>query len=1123
MPIMVFIHAVCMSAALLAPRYLRSLQHVNRACPQLMAGALADEDLPITPLLPSIVESLRDVPNLVLQAPPGAGKTTAMPLALLRDASWREEYQTILVLEPRRVAARGAALRMASLLGERVGGRVGYSVRGERVAGRNTRLLVVTEGILLRRIQDDPSLESVAAIIFDEFHERSVEADTLLALCREVQLALRPSLRLVVTSATLGGDLAPRVSKLLGGCPVLTSEGRAFPVNVVQLSSRPLLLAAAAPPWELEEEVCEAVLTALRSAPSGDLLVFLPGEREIRGVERRLERRLGESLPAVLAAKLRVLPLYGALPFERQKEAIDEDPDGRRRVVLATSIAESSITIRGVRIVIDCGLQRRSCYDANTGMAALVTRPISKSSATQRAGRAGRVAPGTAYRLWSESEQLRLVEQAPPEMAEADLAPMVLSLARWGCVNDAELVALPWLDPPPAHSVERARDLLATLGALSASEGEGTGTPLQWRLTTRGRALAALPAHPRLAHALLTAFALEQRNQYVAVAEKYAATSPVEVACALVALIEERDVLEGGARTHGSDARPRLRAILSSGKTSDPLKWDGMQGVNLGAWKRARATCTELCQRVRRAAGVAGTAVVVDEDEVVVEGVEAEEAASDEEVAAWREGAAEVTSADTSRTEAADVLPAAVLAAGLAAGLQASRLVETWRRRVDGRPSLDELSAELSAACFFERCAQRQPGKENTFLLANGRQASFASSDEPLAQADYLVALAIDGSDKRNARLQLALPLTLEQLLRAVPPAYVRTRDEAYVVPSDGSVRARRVTRVGALEVGSTPLARPTAGSAQMQELLLQALRERGLRRALFGGDGAAARHHPALEVLARVRLMRALDPNHDWPLWTERSLLETAANGWLSPALQVADSLKQLARTDTAALLLRSLPYELQRALDEGAPVSLEAPSGSRVQLLYVRDGDDVLNNGDGGGEDGGGEDGGGEDGGGEDGRGVADSVAESDSVAEVGGGAGEEWDDKALERLAPVLACKLQEWFGATETPTVGSSRGRRLPVQLQLLSPAGRPLAVTSDLPSFWSNGYLQARAELRDKYKKHPWPEDPASAVPTRLTNNALRAQAAAAGEDAPEGRGGAGTKDKKDKKVRGKKR
>jgi ATP-dependent helicase HrpB len=1110
MLIVLLIHAVSISAALLAPRYLRSLQHVNRACPQIMAGALADEDLPITPLLPSIVESLRDVPNLVLQAPPGAGKTTAMPLALLRDATWREDG-VILVLEPRRVAARGAALRMASLLGERVGGRVGYSVRGERVAGRQTRLLVVTEGILLRRIQDDPSLESVAAIIFDEFHERSVEADTLLALCREVQLALRPRLRLVVTSATLGGDLAPRVSKLLGGCPVLTSEGRAFPVNVVQLSSRPLLLAAAAPPWELEEEVCEAVLTALRSAPSGDLLVFLPGEREIRGVERRLERRLGESLPAVLAAKLRVLPLYGALPFERQKEAIDEDPDGRRRVVLATSIAESSITIRGVRIVIDCGLHRRSCYDANTGMAALVTRPISKSSATQRAGRAGRVAPGTAYRLWSESEQLRLVEQAPPEMVEADLAPVVLSLARWGCVSDAELVALPWLDPPPAHSVERARDLLVILGALSASEGEGAregaGAPLQWRLTTRGRALAALPAHPRLAHALLTAFALEQRSQYVAVAEKYAAASPVEVACALVALIEERDVLEGGARTHGCDARPRLRAILSSGKTSDPLKWDGMQGVNLGAWKRARATCAELCQRVRRAAGAVVSAVVVDEDEVAVEGVEAEEAASDEEVAAWREGAAEVTSADTSRTEAADVVPAAVSATSLAAALQASRVASK------SPPSLDELSAELSAACFFERCAQRQPGKENTFLLANGRQASFASSDEPLAQADYLVALAIDGSDKRNARLQLALPLTLEQLLRAVPPAYVRTRDEAYVVPSDGSVRARRVTRVGALEVGSTPLARPTAGSAQMQELLLQALRERGLRRALFGGDGAAARHHPALEVLARVRLMRALDPSHGWPLWTERSLLETAANGWLAPALQVADSLKQLARTDTAALLLRSLPYELQRALDEGAPVSLEAPSGSRVQLLYVRDGDDVLNDGDGGGEDGGGEDG----------RGVADSVAESESVAKAGGGAGEEWDDKALERLAPVLACKLQEWFGATETPTVGSSRGRRLPVQLQLLSPAGRPLAVTSDLPSFWSNGYLQARAELRDKYKKHPWPEDPASAVPTRLTNNALRAQAAAAGEDAPEGRGDAGTKDKKDKKVRGKKR
>ena len=314
-----------------------------------------------------------------------------------------------MVLEPRRVAARGAAHRMASLLGQSVGGEVGYTVRHESKKSKRTRVLVVTEGVLVRRLQSDPGLEGVAAVVFDEFHERSVDADLALALCREAQQVLRPDLRLVVMSATLGDGLAASVSALLGGCPTLTSEGRCFPVAVRHVGARPLAMAAAGHPRDVEAEVAEAVATVIRDVSEGDVLVFLPGEREIRNVESRLV----ELLPA--GRRPRLCPLYGAMPFEQQQAAIAPDPEGRRRVVLSTNLAESSLTIEGVRLVVDSGLRRASAYDPAVGMAALVTRPISIAAADQRAGRAGRVAPGTAYRLWSEDEHRRLEPQAAPE------------------------------------------------------------------------------------------------------------------------------------------------------------------------------------------------------------------------------------------------------------------------------------------------------------------------------------------------------------------------------------------------------------------------------------------------------------------------------------------------------------------------------------------------------------------------------------------------------------------------------------------------------------------------------------------------------------------------------------
>ena len=886
-------------------------------------------------------------------------------------------------------------MRMASLIGEEVGGTVGYRFRGEDVSGKRTRILVVTEGILVRRLQSDPSLEGVSCVVFDEYHERSVDADLCLALCREAQLALRPSLRLLIMSATLGGELTSEVSTLLGDCPALSSEGRCFPVDVVHVGKRPLALAASGRLFDLVGEVRDVVTTALGSSAVGDVLVFLPGEREIRAVEAELNA----ALPAAAAGRLRVLPLYGALPFEEQTEAIEDDPQGRRRVVLATSIAESSITIKGVRFVVDSGLRRSSTFDANTGMSSLVTRPIALSSAQQRAGRAGRVAPGTAYRLWTESEERRLPEQSLPEIAEADLAAPALQLATWGSITDDAVFALPWVTPPPAHALTRARQTLVRLGALSqTSLGEG-GEGLM--LARYGSVMSALPAHPRLAHALLAAAALERQPGN-------GSPSPVEVACALCVLVEEPDVLQGGARVHGADARKRLDAILSRAPPPDAMP---------GRWRRARDACKELKQRVARASKS-------------------------------REFEAEMLAVTAAATlGASGDVPQAVSAADLAAALANARGNGAAQPTAAAATGIG-LASELAAASFVERVGQRQQGKENTFLLGNGRQASFAVSSEPLADADYIVAVALDGAEKKTARIQQALPISLASLRRAVPHL-IRTAEEAFMAPSDGSLRRRRVERLESIVLSSVTLPPPRPGSEQARGLLLEALRERGIRRVLFaeGGGGAGGGPSKALELAARVRMMRALQPGRAWPLWTEAELLESAAGGWLASALSEAGGLKQLAKADVARLLEQSMPYELQTALRSDAPTKLEVPSGATLPLRYARDG--------------------------------------ADPLAELSEGE---------EPLAPVLACKLQEWFGASETPVVGP-KGAQIPVLLHLLSPKGAPVAVTSDLPSFWAGSYAQVRAELRDKYKRHPWPEDPATAEPTRLTSRALAKQAA----------------------------
>jgi len=481
--------------------------------------------LPIDDVLPALIDAIRVAGRAVLQAPPGAGKTTRVPLALL--ASGLIDGR-IVMLEPRRLAARAAAERLAEQLGEACGATVGYRMRGETRVGPRARIEVVTEGILTRMIQSDPELTGIGAVIFDEFHERSLNADLGLALTWEIRQALRPDLVLLVMSATL--DAGP-VAEMLDAAPVVTSLGRGFPVNVVHLDA-PLSRDA-----RIEAATADLIQRAVAET-SGGVLVFLPGEGEIRRTQALLQGHLPEGCA--------VRPLYGALPFSAQRAAIAPVTEGRK-IVLATSIAETSLTIEDIRAVVDAGRARRARYDPNSGMSRLVTERVSRAEAAQRAGRAGRVAEGTCYRLWTKGEEGALAAFPPAEIEAADLAGLALELAMWG---DADL---PFLTPPPEGAMAEARALLTSLGAL-----DDLG-----HITAHGRAVAAMPLHPRLAHMVQTAGS---------------------DAAELAAILSERDVLTGAP----IDLGLRLRALRG--------RYDGPGSVNVAARDRVRTEAKRLAK-----------------------------------------------------------------------------------------------------------------------------------------------------------------------------------------------------------------------------------------------------------------------------------------------------------------------------------------------------------------------------------------------------------------------------------------------------------------------------------------------------------------------------------------------
>lgn len=473
---------------------------------------MTNHDFPINEIIPDLKVKLQKEPVIILQAPPGAGKSTILPLELLNE-KWLSDKK-IIMLEPRRLATRSVATRMASLLNESVGETIGYRIRFENKVSKNTKIEVVTEGILTRMLQNDNALDNVGLVIFDEFHERSLNADLALALCYQVQQVLRNDLRILIMSATLDGA---KLSSLLNNAPILTSEGRQYPVSVQYLNTDEKVY--------LHLRMANTIKKALREN-KGDILAFLPGAGEILRTQQILEEE---------NAEISVQPLYGDLSQQKQQEAILPHPQGKRKVVLATSIAETSLTIEGITVVIDSGYSRSPRFDIQTGLTRLETIKVTKDAADQRAGRAGRLGPGTCYRIWSEGSHIHLIPNRKPEILEADLTPLMLELSQWGVVNINELL---WLTPPPQAAVSQAKELLNQLGALQNN-----------KITARGKEMLQMPTHPRLAHMLIEAKVFQKnkpKENFIALATDIAAT------------LEERDPLN---KESGADLSLRIELL----------------------------------------------------------------------------------------------------------------------------------------------------------------------------------------------------------------------------------------------------------------------------------------------------------------------------------------------------------------------------------------------------------------------------------------------------------------------------------------------------------------------------------------------------------------------------------
>ncbi|MER7867304.1 ATP-dependent helicase C-terminal domain-containing protein [Streptomyces cellulosae] len=919
------------------------------------------ESLPVRAALPSLAGALEEHGTSVLVAPPGTGKTTLVPLALA--GLWGAgPARRVLVAEPRRIAARAAARRMAWLLGERVGASVGFTVRGERVVGRDTRVEVVTTGVLLQRLQRDQELAGVDAVVLDECHERHLDADTAAAFLWDVRETLRPDLRLVAASATTDAE---GWARLLGGAPVVEARGAAHPVDVVWAPPP----RAVRPPhgmWvdpALLTHVAAVVRRALAER-DGDVLVFLPGVGEIS----RVAGMLG-GLPGV-----DVLQVHGRAPAAVQDAVLS--PGERRRVVLATSVAESSLTVPGVRVVVDSGLAREPRVDHARGLSALATVRASRAAGRQRAGRAGREAPGVVYRCWAEAEDARLPSYPSPEIKVADLTAFALQAACWG---DPDASGLALLDPPPGGAMAAAREVLTAIDAVRPD-----GRP-----TRRGTRLTRLGLHPRLGRALLDA------------SPRVGAALAAEV----VALLSEEP-----PRDYGDDLPTALRRARRGGD-GYAARWRTEVRRLRGALSQAEGAEGPGGVAEGGPSGTGGPGASVPSDGGVLPTArggsrsggrdaapDARGAGAEERTAGGRQAPG---SGGPSMPSDGGTLPAA--RGGSRSG---GREAAPGAR---GAGAEERAVGLVVALAFPERVARVDGG---SYLMVGGTRAEVGAGSALRGAEWVAVAVADRPVGRGHARVLLGAAVD-EDVARHAAGTLLERREE--VRWADGDVVARRVERLGAVELAARPL-------TDADPVLVRAALLDGLRREGFG----LLRWPAGAEVLRQRLAFLHERLGEPWPDVSDEAL-HARVDEWLEPELSRARRRADLARIDAGQALARLLPWASGEAarLDELAPERITVPSGSAVRV---------------------------------------------------------DWSDPEQ----PVLAVKLQEMFGLQESPTVAG-----VPLLVHLLSPAGRPAAVTADLASFWREGYQQVRAELRGRYPKHPWPEDPAAARPNRHTNARLR--------------------------------
>ena len=887
--------------------------------------------------------------DVVLTAPPGSGKTTCVPPALL-DEPWLEGKK-IVMLEPRRLAARNCATYIARQRGEAVGGTVGYQVRLERKISAATRLEIVTEGLLTQRLLSDPELSDVGLVIFDEFHERSLPCDTSFALALEVRRALRPDLRILVMSATLDAD---EVAAHLGDADIVRAEGRMFPVETTYLG---------------DMSMTAAISKALKDT-DGDILCFLPGEGEIRRVQdtvgtsfQDVRGRLGTGAPT--NGDVDVLPLYGSLPKEEQDRVFERG--GRRKVILATSIAETSVTIEGISTVIDSGLMRVPRFRPASGMSGLVTLPLTLDRAEQRRGRAGRMRAGVCYRLWGEGEQQSRPKKMMPEILDADLCSLVLTSVAWGALGREDL---PWMTLPPASNWDQAVGLLKMLGAL---DGDG-------RLTKKGVAMAKLPMHPRLANMIIRG-----RNRPLRVGATHGeATEPSGASAE-----------ESGVRSQGEvGLASLLAAIVEEGSKS---RETDIRKIAEEIKETPNRPFSKRVLQLARRFGFNAERQSSREAEMVVS------------------GAANQTPKDSATLR-----------------LSVSAL-KTSIKEINNQVASE---GALLALAYPDRVAKNRGN--GTFRMVSGRGA-FLDQSDPLAKSPYLVCCELDDR-AGDAKVFLGCPIGEDEIEDLFGD---RITEEPYCAWDRQNDRVKSVVRrkLGEMTLGEKPLSAADARlsvdvDTRVSEALLDGIRQKGVEN-LPCWTKESRQMRARMAFLSRVFAVSAgatpektgdkvlgTDPTKanknggEWPSPTDGAIL-AALPGFISGMTKWKD-LERLDLFSVFNFMLSEAGHD-RRELDRLAPTRMEVPSGSHMLIHYEGD--------------------------------------------------------------EPTCEVRLQECFGLMETPKVA---GGKVPVVMTLLSPAQRPIQITKDLAGFWREGYQLVRKDMRGRYPKHYWPEDPFTAVATRRT-------------------------------------